>query len=519
MVDESVAAGASAGSDGAGVGTDDGGGVDVEGVQVIPHVVPPRAPTNVWLRLPPRTGSVRDAVQRRPGFKAVFAGVLLDWSHLASQTDAALLAESQWMHTQRLSAGVDLSSAINLFPGFRLGNFSSCPPTNAVQMAVCDDGAFYNQSMVAITDVLRKAALIGSTRVLLVLHEMPELGPDSPTTIAMVTSTLHTLMRFAAQLDPPVTLHLRGSVCNTEIAGASAAAQNSWVHALNARAGVGAESARSRAAVGADAGADAWGGAGTMRFAPNTGVAAVGGMAASAFSGLLSNRSIVLAAGATQLYISKRRGSEAASVSRSSTEMQALVVQYVGAARAANATIVLDGTFLDDDAEAHDVLWLEDVLASSTPHPAPPSPPPSPTPPTPPDPPPGPRSCYKQGTPIKGYCTTIHGAGASSNQQIVFGCGAGVLKDECYADYMLPSGSYARAYGNATSPPLAANANASTTTLSADSTGKWTLAVTLAGAKGAAGRWVWAADPTGYLPSAEVARIECSFGVAFTCVE
>ena len=105
---------------------------------------------------------------------------------MSVRSDYALTTDAAWLRTQGLSVGVDLSPAMTGFPGFRLGNFTGSHNTAPWDCTVCANGLFYNQSMTAITDVMRKSSLLGARDVVITLHTMPELGPDADTVKAMM---------------------------------------------------------------------------------------------------------------------------------------------------------------------------------------------------------------------------------------------------------------------------------------------------------------------------------------------
>jgi hypothetical protein len=67
-------------------------------IKLIPHAVAPKAPSNIWLRLPRATADVRDAILQRPSFRQLFSGVLLDWSYFDVRSEDALAACARWLH-------------------------------------------------------------------------------------------------------------------------------------------------------------------------------------------------------------------------------------------------------------------------------------------------------------------------------------------------------------------------------------------------------------------------------------
>lgn len=161
--------------------------------KVIPHIVPPRAPSKVWIKLPSQSeASIQRFVGRRAGFKQLFDGIVLDWLYLSARSNAALETDAAWLRVQRLSVAVDISRAITMFPGLRLGNFTGSRMTAPWDCVACANGMFYNRSMATIIDVLKKSSLMGALDVVLTLHGEPELGPPAAEVHAMMVATLST---------------------------------------------------------------------------------------------------------------------------------------------------------------------------------------------------------------------------------------------------------------------------------------------------------------------------------------
>ena len=300
-------------------------------LKVIPHKVFKRAPTKVWLRLPPSTASVRDAILRRPDFKQFFDGVLIDWTYVSAREKKALASEAVWMQAQKLSIGVDLSTGIDLFPKLRLGDFTESTdlPWNNYQIA---RGEFFRESMATIADVIGKASGMGATNVMLSLHGMPELGPNATQTSKAVAATLRKLQVQAAAMTPPVQLHVRHGKKNQALAGSDAGgkSQAGWL-ATNAPG---------------------------LLLAPNTGVLAAEGSAKPA----LSPKALLLLDGSSALYDDSRHGTETAPLQGTSPKRLATIATFVAAARAADATVVLDASYADETTEQLDTLWLAQQL-------------------------------------------------------------------------------------------------------------------------------------------------------------
>jgi hypothetical protein len=406
-------------------------------VRVLPHSVFPRAPSKVWLRLGAGEGDLKAAIQKRVGFRQLFEGVLLDSSYVSTRTLSGLQADADWMAKQRLSIGVDLSPAILMFPGLRLGNFSSSASCNE-RLGVCGDGAFFAKSLATIRDVMQKCATMNCGDVLLTLHKAPELGPNQTVVAAEMTATVQLLAAEAAALQPSVRLHLRQSSKNTILAGTTAASQLAWVKKTSK----------------------------SLLFAPNTGMAAVESADLES-PGMLTPKSLLLVDGVSDLYLASRHGTETAPVlGTSEPTLLAKIEQYIEAARRANSTIVLDATYVDLLQEEKDTLFLEHALRGDLP--------PSPPPPVPPGPPPPGSHCYSLGTAVKGICTV---QGRKKNEMIVMGCPPS--HQSCYADEMKPSGQWAGAYGDHFSAALnSGNSATAVTRLSINSDSKWVITVT-----------------------------------------
>ena len=192
----------------------------------------PRAgapPAAAWaarrlLRLPRATGDLRRAVLQRPFFDSSFAGVLIDSSYVAVREAGALGAEAAWLRPRGVRVAVDFSASTTLFPGLRL---------------VDDMGLYYEESVAALAATLRKLPALGARHALIALHGVSEAPPANFSTgtqrltRASVAATLANLSALAASLN--VTLHLRRSTRNDELAGASFAEQLAFAGASGLR--------------------------------------------------------------------------------------------------------------------------------------------------------------------------------------------------------------------------------------------------------------------------------------------
>lgn len=149
------------------------------------------------------------------------------------------------------------------------------------------------------------------------------------------------LSKYASNLSPAVTLHLRQSGKNSGLAGTTFASQSHWAASL----------------------------AQPLQFACNTGLTTVEGLdpASSTFVNVVHAASIMFVDGVTDLYVRKRKGTEVPPVLHGGADptVIAKIESYVAAARKANATVVLDANYDDNyDQEEKDTLWLAGMYRS-----------------------------------------------------------------------------------------------------------------------------------------------------------
>lgn len=268
-------------------------------VQALPRARPPRAPSKVWLRA---AAEPREAVLRRPHFRALFDGLLLDWRYF-QRSAPALAQDAAWLRSERLSVAADLSAGIErYYPKLRLCDLA---PTRA-----------YNESLAALEAVLAALAAMGGKDLVLTLHDQPEVS-DPGAVRSQVASTVQRLAARAADLG--VAVHLRQSAKNTFVAGAETAAQAAWAR----RHG--------------------------LQLAPHAGYLAREGVAAN-----LTAAQLLLLAGAP----------EASEVAPVGPGAEAALAPLVRAARAAGATLVLDAAYPSEGEEDRDTVWLESLLRS-----------------------------------------------------------------------------------------------------------------------------------------------------------
>lgn len=99
--------------------------------------------------------NIEDALLARPTFFQHFDGITLDWKYVADRDRAALEREAPWLIRQKVRIIVDLSSGVDLFPGFRLlDNYD----------------VEYKRSMSGIADVISKMPSLGAHDLILTLH-------------------------------------------------------------------------------------------------------------------------------------------------------------------------------------------------------------------------------------------------------------------------------------------------------------------------------------------------------------
>jgi hypothetical protein len=139
-----------------------------------------------------RAISIKEEILARPTFFEHFAGVVVNYRYLHEREQAALRAESTWLHRQGVRVFVDLSPGVNLYPTLRL---------------IDNLHAEYETSKAAIADVLAKMEVLGARDLVVSLHRHPENNFTDEQTRAAFDQTLKTLCAQAA--DRKTTLHLR----------------------------------------------------------------------------------------------------------------------------------------------------------------------------------------------------------------------------------------------------------------------------------------------------------------------
>ena len=142
-----------------------------------PHVAPGVAPNGRILTLRGPM-SVQEQVLSRSTFFEHFDGVCVDWRYLHERTPESLRAESGWLARQGLRLVVDLTSGLNLYPNLRLLN---------------NDQSRFEESMAVIGDVVDKMAVIGSSELIVSLHQTPETNTPREVAMKLMEDTLREL--------------------------------------------------------------------------------------------------------------------------------------------------------------------------------------------------------------------------------------------------------------------------------------------------------------------------------------
>lgn len=165
-------------------------------LQILPKVSPKPRPEGVGLHLRGVEHSIRYEVLLRPSFFQHYDSVVVDLPYLKERDTEFLQTERQWLQLQRLPVYVDISEAIDAFPGIRLTK---------------DDGEFYNMSIKTLTEVMLKADALGSRNIILSLHKYP-LNWLNNQSLEDFSTTLHYLNGVASTLN--ITLHMLDTAKN-----------------------------------------------------------------------------------------------------------------------------------------------------------------------------------------------------------------------------------------------------------------------------------------------------------------
>jgi hypothetical protein len=164
--------------------------VKESGVEEIPHRKPPARPRERALPLR-KPSSIKEEILARPTFFEHFDSVVVDGTYLRERERAALQREAGWLQRQSLRIYVDLSSAINLYPGLRL--IDNLDPD-------------YQESMAIVRNVLAKMQILSARDLIISLHRHPENNFTSAQTDDAFVKTLSALAKEAAQ--GQTTVHL-----------------------------------------------------------------------------------------------------------------------------------------------------------------------------------------------------------------------------------------------------------------------------------------------------------------------
>lgn len=128
--------------------------VSEKGVVESPSIDFSPAPRGRFLAIgnPP---NLEEALLARPTFFQHFDGVLLDWKYVFQRDRSELEHQAGWLKRQQVHITIDLSSGVDLFPGFRLVN---------------NYDVEYNRSLAGIAGVIEKMDALGAHDLVLPLH-------------------------------------------------------------------------------------------------------------------------------------------------------------------------------------------------------------------------------------------------------------------------------------------------------------------------------------------------------------
>ncbi len=267
-------------------------------------------PRRQWLRLAPSIGSIRREIEARPSFFNYFDGVVIDWRYVADRTNSSLAAEAVWLAAHRVAVALDFSMSTNLFPGLRLVN---------------DRGDLYAESMQAVSEALGKMSILGCRDAIFTLHGVSELPPanfSGDPTAQTRASTQQTLAALANSM-PGVTLHLRRSLRNDQLAGGGWQPQLDYVRQIQAA---------------------------NALLAPALAYVAISGDGVSDMAGALTGSSILLLSAPWPSAIA-----DGALLTTLSPSLRTDLDALVAAARAAGAALVFDASYASPAEELADV--------------------------------------------------------------------------------------------------------------------------------------------------------------------
>lgn len=120
----------------------------------LPAPMPPPAPHGRFLALR-NPANLEEALLARPTFFQHFDGVSLDWKYLFERDQSELKRQAAWLKRQKVRIVVDLSSGVDLFPGFRLVNNYKLE---------------YKRSLSGISNLVEKMSALGAHDLVIPLH-------------------------------------------------------------------------------------------------------------------------------------------------------------------------------------------------------------------------------------------------------------------------------------------------------------------------------------------------------------
>jgi hypothetical protein len=128
--------------------------VTENGVAELPVQTPPPAPRGRFLALR-NPANLQEALLARPTFFQHFDGVSLDWKYVFERDRSELQRQAAWLKRQKVRILIDLSSGVDLFPGFRLVNNYELE---------------YQRSLSGIGSLVEKMSAFGAHDLVIPLH-------------------------------------------------------------------------------------------------------------------------------------------------------------------------------------------------------------------------------------------------------------------------------------------------------------------------------------------------------------
>eukprot|EP01052_Picozoa_sp_SAG31_P002029 SAG31_NODE_68_length_28153_cov_23.647717_11_plen_778_part_00 len=280
------------------------------------------------LRIAHGVGNLQHYLIARPSFKTRFNGVVLDSAFVHTRTIQELEIVGSWLVQNNHTVVIDMSRVINVFPypprSFRMYKYMP---------------AEYNASMSMFLDVVAKLPAIGSTDLILSLHQQP---PTSPHVDEDIQETLRTICIAASK--HKATVHLRQAHKNDNFF----ASDDAGAAALEYVKKIGVANLRIALQTG-------------MLLENNRSAAEV---AKTYAKGSAPEPNLLLVSGYNEGVQGATHGFSQAPVSGMDRADQAAVVRLVDAAAQAGATLIYDAAFASWN-EALDDVWATSMSTLS----------------------------------------------------------------------------------------------------------------------------------------------------------